>query len=80
MAFGLTEPKHGSARTWMETHSEPDGDGWVINRCQAMFTPRAPRDPDLVFARTSVEAARRGHHRVLGAHATPPGVNVPVYW
>src|SRR6185503_15691036 len=31
MAFGLTEPLHGSDATWLETHAERDGDDWVIN-------------------------------------------------
>src|SRR5436309_10568317 len=28
MAFGLTEPRHGSDATWLETRAERDGDGW----------------------------------------------------
>ena len=31
MAFGLTEPQHGSDATWLETRAQSDGDGWVIN-------------------------------------------------
>ena len=31
MAFGLSEPDHGSDATWLETTAVPDGDGWVIN-------------------------------------------------
>ena len=29
--FGLTEPKHGSDATWMETRAVKDGNGWRIN-------------------------------------------------
>ena len=33
-AFGITEPKHGSDATHMETVARHDGDGWVIDgRC-----------------------------------------------
>src|SRR5258707_4531038 len=31
LAFGLTEPKHGSDATWMETRAVRDGNGWRIN-------------------------------------------------
>jgi acyl-CoA dehydrogenase len=35
VAFGLTEPEHGSDATWLETRAEPcerDGEaGWRIN-------------------------------------------------
>src|SRR5208283_3420215 len=31
IAFGLTEPKHGSDATWMETRAVKDGNGWRIN-------------------------------------------------
>src|ERR1700749_4698241 len=31
LAFGLTEPKHGSDATWMETRAVKDGNGWRIN-------------------------------------------------
>src|ERR1700748_3136413 len=38
MAFGLTEPRHGSDATWLETRAEPDDDEWVINRSKAFKT------------------------------------------
>lgn len=31
LAFGFTEPEHGSDATWMETNARRDGDDWVIN-------------------------------------------------
>ena len=31
IGFGLTEPKHGSDATWMETTAVRDGDEWIIN-------------------------------------------------
>ena len=31
VAFGLTEPHHGSDASWLETKAVRDGDDWVIN-------------------------------------------------
>src|SRR5437764_9155125 len=31
VAFGLTEPNHGSDASWLETRAIRDGDEWVIN-------------------------------------------------
>ena len=31
VAFGLTEPNHGSDASWLETKAVRDGDEWVIN-------------------------------------------------
>src|SRR3979409_2702248 len=31
IAFGLTEPDHGSDATWLKTKAARDGDEWVIN-------------------------------------------------
>ena len=45
MAFGLTEPLHGSDATWLETRAEPDGDELGDQRLQAVQHRRAPRDP-----------------------------------
>ncbi|WP_369806950.1 acyl-CoA dehydrogenase family protein, partial [Mycobacterium sp. 1245499.0] len=53
MAFGLTEPKHGSDATWLETHAERDGDSWVINGSKRFNTGVHRATHDLVFARTS---------------------------
>ena len=71
-AFGLTEPAHGSDATWMETHAERDGDGWVINGAKRFNTGVHRATHDLVFARTSGRARPgRGYHRVPGAHRRP---------
>src|ERR1700733_1671365 len=31
LAFGLTEPEHGTDATWLETTGTRDGDGWRIH-------------------------------------------------
>ena len=56
MAFGLTEPDHGSDATWLETTAVRDGDGWVINGTKRWNTGVHRATHDLVFARTSGEA------------------------
>ena len=69
MAFGLTEPQHGSDATWLETRAERDGDGWVINGSKRFNTGVHRATHDLIFARTSGEPGQAaGHHRVPGPH------------
>ena len=80
MAFGLTEPNHGSDATWLETRAEPDGDGWVINGAKRFNTGVHRATHDLVFARTSGEP---GQARGISAFLVPtdtPGFTVPYYW
>ena len=50
IAFGLTEPDHGSDATWMETRGVREGDGWHITGTKmwntglhiATFEPSCP--------------------------------------
>ncbi|MCV7279995.1 acyl-CoA dehydrogenase family protein [Mycolicibacterium flavescens] len=80
MAFGLTEPDHGSDATWMETTAVRDGDDWVINGAKRFNTGVHRATHDLVFARTSGE---RGQARGITAFLVPtdaPGFTVPYYW
>ncbi len=53
IAFGLTEPKHGSDATWMETRAVKDGDGWRINGEKMWNTGVHVATHDMVFVRTS---------------------------
>nr|WP_225951521.1 acyl-CoA dehydrogenase family protein [Mycobacterium sp. OAS707] len=80
MAFGLTEPNHGSDATWLETRAVADGDGWVINGAKRFNTGVHRATHDLVFARTSGEP---GQARGITAFLVPtdaPGFSVPYYW
>jgi alkylation response protein AidB-like acyl-CoA dehydrogenase len=80
MAFGLTEPAHGSDATWMETRAEPANDGWVINGAKRFNTGVHRATHDLVFARTSGDS---GSARGITAFLVPtdtPGFSVPFYW
>lgn len=80
MAFGLTEPDHGSDATWLETTAVPDGDGWIINGRKRWNTGVHRATHDLIFARTSGEP---GQARGITAFLVPtdsPGFTVPFYW
>ncbi|WP_409434734.1 acyl-CoA dehydrogenase family protein [Mycobacterium sp. SMC-14] len=80
MAFGLTEPDHGSDATWLESRAELDGDTWVINGAKRFNTGVHRATHDLVFARTSGDA---GSARGITAFLVPtetPGFTIPFYW
>jgi acyl-CoA dehydrogenase len=80
MAFGLTEPNHGSDATWLETVAVRDGDSWVINGSKRWNTGVHRATHDLIFARTSGEP---GQARGITAFLVPtdsPGFTVPYYW
>jgi alkylation response protein AidB-like acyl-CoA dehydrogenase len=80
MAFGLTEPNHGSDATWLETTAVRDGSDWVINGAKRFNTGVHRATHDLVFARTSGEP---GQARGISAFLVPtdaPGFSVPYYW
>ncbi|MEW6474660.1 MAG: acyl-CoA dehydrogenase family protein [Actinomycetota bacterium] len=55
IAFGITEPGHGSDATHMETTARPDGDEWSINGEKTWNTGIHTAEADLVLARTSGE-------------------------
>ena len=53
LAFGLTEPNHGSDATFLETTAVPDGDEWVINGHKRFNSGLHHATHDIIFARTS---------------------------
>jgi acyl-CoA dehydrogenase len=53
LAFGITEPAHGSDATHMETTAVADGDTWVINGEKTWNTGIHTAEADLILARTS---------------------------
>ncbi|MEM9038433.1 MAG: acyl-CoA dehydrogenase family protein [Actinomycetota bacterium] len=55
IGFGLTEPKHGSDATWMDTSAVRDGDEWIINGEKYWNTGLHHATHDYIFARTSGE-------------------------
>ncbi len=76
IGFGLTEPKHGSDATWMETTAVRDGDEWVINGEKYWNTGLHHATHDYIFARTS---GRPGDGRGITCFIVPtdsPGFEV----
>ncbi len=79
IAFGLTEPNHGSDATWMETRAVRDGDQWVINGAKMWNTGVHAATHDFIFARHS---NRDGSARGIGCFLVPtdsPGFKIEEY-
>ncbi len=70
IAFGLTEPLHGSDATWMETRAARDGDQWVINGAKMWNTGVNRATHDFIFARHS---NKDGSPRGIGCFLVPTG-------
>jgi alkylation response protein AidB-like acyl-CoA dehydrogenase len=80
LAFGLTEPNHGSDATYLETTARRDGDEWVIDGRKRFNSGMHRASHDLVFARTS---GSPGEPRGISAFIVPrdaPGLNIEFYW
>jgi len=80
IAFGLTEPDHGSDATWLETTAVRDGGDWVIDGVKRFNTGMHAAPVDLVFARTS---GNPGEPRGITAFLVPsdaPGFSVDFMW
>jgi alkylation response protein AidB-like acyl-CoA dehydrogenase len=79
MAFGLTEPDHGSDATWMETTARRDGDSWIINGAKRWNSAVHKASVDLIFARTSGKA---GDAKGITGFIVPidaPGLKIEYY-
>jgi len=80
LAFGLTEPDHGSDATYLQSTARRDGDGWVIDGSKRFNSGMHRASHDLVFARTS---GSPGDARGITAFIVPreaPGLSVDFYW
>jgi alkylation response protein AidB-like acyl-CoA dehydrogenase len=80
LAFGLTEPNHGSDATYMETTAKRDGDEWVIDGVKRFNSGMHRATHDLVFARTS---GAPGEPLGITAFIVPrdaDGLSVEFYW
>lgn len=76
VAFGLSEPDHGSDATWIETTAVADGDDFIINGVKRWNSQIYRAAVDLVFARTSGDD---GDHRGITAFFVPvdaPGFRI----
>jgi alkylation response protein AidB-like acyl-CoA dehydrogenase len=80
LAFGLTEPNHGSDATRLETTARHEGGEWVINGRKRFNSGMHRASHDLVFARTS---GSQGEARGITAFIVPrdaPGLTVEFFW
>lgn len=72
VAFGLTEPDHGSDATWLETTAVRQGDGWVIHGGKRFNSAVHTAHANLVFARTS---GKQGDAEGISAFLVPMGTD-----
>jgi alkylation response protein AidB-like acyl-CoA dehydrogenase len=80
LAFGLTEPKHGSDATWLETTAYQDGDEWVINGQKRFNTGLDNATHDLIFARSSGKEGEANGITCFVVPTDTPGFNVEFMW
>jgi alkylation response protein AidB-like acyl-CoA dehydrogenase len=80
VAFGLTEPDHGSDATWLETTARRDGDAWVIDGKKRFNTGMHHANWDMVFARTSGEPGDANGITCFLVPTDTPGVSVDFMW
>ena len=80
LAFGLTEPGHGSDATFLETTAVADGDEWVLNGHKRFNSGLNHATHDIIFARTSGDP---GSPVGISAFLVPtdaPGFSVDFFW
>ncbi|ELY50391.1 acyl-CoA dehydrogenase family protein [Natronolimnohabitans innermongolicus] len=80
VAFGLTEPDHGSDATWMDTTAEKDGDEWIINGAKRWNSGMHAAEYDLVFARTSGEDGDADGITAFLVPTDTDGFDVDYFW
>ncbi len=79
IAFGLTEPDHGSDATWLETTAEKVDGGWVINGAKRWNSVMDVAAVNLVFARTSGQVGKAAGISAFLVPAGTPGMEVDYY-
>jgi alkylation response protein AidB-like acyl-CoA dehydrogenase len=80
LAFGLTEPGHGSDAAHLETTAVRDGEEWIINGQKRFNSGLHHASHDIIFARTS---GRPGEPLGITAFLVPtdtPGFSVDFFW
>ena len=80
LAFGFTEPNHGSDATYLETTARRDGDDWVIDGVKRFNSGMHRATHDLVFARTSGDAGRPEGITAFIVPADSEGLSVDFHW
>jgi acyl-CoA dehydrogenase len=80
IAFGLTEPGHGSDATFIETTARRDGDDWIINGRKRLNSLVDAAVVDLVFARTSGDDGKADGITAFLVPTDAKGFSVPFNW
>ena len=80
VAFGLTEPNHGSDASWLETRAVRDGDDWVINGQKRFNSGLHNATHDLIFARTSGQDGRAEGISCFVVPVQSEGFSVDFMW
>ena len=80
VAFGLTEPGHGSDATHLDTTAVQDGDEWVINGAKRFNTGMHHATHDMVYARTSGEDGDADGITCFLVPTDSPGVELGTFW
>ena len=80
LAFGLTEPNHGSDATYMETTAVRDGDEWVITGMKRWNSGLHHATHDIIFARTSGDAGDPNGITAFLVPTDAPGFKVEFFW
>src|SRR4051794_19834823 len=80
LAFGLTEPNHGSDATYLETTGVRDGDEWVINGMKRFNSGLHHATHDIVFARTSGDPGSPVGITAFLVPTDAPGFKVDFFW
>jgi alkylation response protein AidB-like acyl-CoA dehydrogenase len=80
VAFGLTEPEHGSDATHLDTTAVKDGDEWVINGVKRFNTGMHHATHDMVYARTSGDDGDADGITCFLVPTSTPGVELGTFW
>jgi acyl-CoA dehydrogenase len=80
LAFGLTEPNHGSDATFLETTAVRDGDEWIINGMKRWNSGLHHATHDIIFARTSGEPGKPLGITAFLVPTDAPGFKVDFFW
>jgi alkylation response protein AidB-like acyl-CoA dehydrogenase len=79
LAFGLTEPNHGSDATWLETTARREGGDWVIDGMKRWNSVMDVAAANVVFARTSGKVGKAAGISAFLVPAGTPGMEVDYY-
>lgn len=80
IAFGLTEPGHGSAATFLESSARKVGDDWIINGEKRFNSLSFSAEVDVIFARTSGEDGLAEGITAFLVPTDSEGFEIPFNW